>query len=207
MSLPDLSNLTSKPHNSLSENAGDGVYCLDHIEDLKSCKSSVIIMRNAVPFSREDTQELDEFMSERPRTKNRYGTYNNRIQTTFGAAYDFGQESSIVPRNFSILRKPNDAEIESQRSEFERKREERYQKVAQKAAEAGKPTPPRAKTAFSPHPIKLHDVKLGHGDVLIMQGEMQRHFLHSVATDSRKALENARRMNLTVRAFKETVEA
>lgn len=278
MSLPDLSKLTLNPYNKLYEDAKDGVYCLDRLEDLAGCKSSIIIVRNAVPFSREETLELDEFLSKRPRTLNRYGTYNNRIQTTFGAVYDFGQETStvpypveswpkavqialqtaqkmvaqlgidknlynavhanlypsgkagvdahsdkeddmiaglpiisftllsgnIVPRNFSILRSPNAAEVESQRSEFERKREERYQKLAQKAKDAGKPPPPRAKTPFSPSPIKLYDIKLKHGDVILMQGEMQKHFLHSVATDPRKALENAHRINLTVRAFKET---
>ena len=34
-----------------------------------------------------------------------------------------------------------------------------------------------------------------------MQGKMQSYYLHSVAKDSRKALANARRLNLTVRAF------
>jgi hypothetical protein len=109
----------------------------------------------------------------------------------------------IVPRNFSILRDPNAAEVESQRSEFERKREERYRKFVQKAAETGKPPPARPKTPFSAKAILLYDVRLGHGDVLIMQGAMQTYYKHSVEKDGRKALANARRLNLTVRAFKE----
>jgi alkylated DNA repair dioxygenase AlkB len=280
--LPDLSSLTLNPHTDISEDAPDGVYCLDHVNDLKDCNSSIVIVRNAMPFSQQATQELEAYMADETKvekTKTMYGGYLLRRQATFGANYNFGQQATtipypveswpeavqtalrtaktmaeqlgvdpsvynavhanwypngnagvdahadsegdmvkgnpifsftllagdIVPRNFSILRKPNAAEIESQRTDFEHKREERYLKLVQKATEAGKPPPTRPKTPFSSQPILLHNVKLGHGDVLIMQGGMQTYYLHSVAKDARKALANARRINLTVRAFKKTV--
>jgi alkylated DNA repair dioxygenase AlkB len=279
-SLPDLSALTLKPHGDIREDAPDGVYCLDRVENLKDCTSSIVVVRDAVPFSSEATRELEEFMSDETKVKptvNQYGGINNRRQATFGASYNFGQSNTtipypseswpeavqtalraaktmaeqlgvnpsfynavhanwypsgnagvdahsdretqmvkglpiisftllagdIVPRNFSILRDPNAAEVESQRSEFERKREERYRKLVQKAAETGKPPPARPKTPFSAKAILLYDVRLGHGDVLIMQGAMQTYYKHSVEKDGRKALANARRLNLTVRAFKE----
>jgi hypothetical protein len=110
----------------------------------------------------------------------------------------------IVPRNFSILRRPNEAEIESQRSDFEQKRNDRYLKAVEKATLAGKPIPSQPKTKFSAQPILLHNVKLGHNDVLIMQGDMQTNYLHSVAKETNKTYANARRLNLTVRAFKQT---
>lgn len=280
--LPDLSALNFNPHTAISDDATDGVYCLDRINDLKDCRSSIVIVRSAMPFSQHATQELEAYMADETKvrkTKTQYGTYLLRRQATFGAAYDFGQQNTtipypieswpeavqialrtakamaaqlgvdaslynavhanwypngnagvdphgdketdmvkgnpivsftllagdIVPRNFSILRKPNAAEIESQRSDFEYKRKERYGKLVQKAVKSGKPPPVRPKTPFSAQPILLYDVKLGHGDVLIMQGDMQTYYLHSIAKDTRKALANARRLNLTVRAFKEAV--
>lgn len=279
--LPNLSTLTLNPHSAIAEDALDGVYCLDSIADLKDCKSSIVVVRNAVPFTPQETKELEEFMSDESKvrkTKTQYGTHLLRRQATFGAAYDFGQENTIVPypvdgwpaavqtalrvaramvgqlgvdpalynavhanwypsgnagvdahsdkesemvagnpivsftllagdvvpRNFSILRKANASEVESQRADFERKRDERYGKLVQKAAEAGKPPPPPPKTPFSAQPVLLHNIRLGHGDVLIMQGDMQKSYLHAIAKDARKALADARRLNLTVRAFKTT---
>lgn len=51
-------------------------------------------------------------------------------------------------------------------------------------------------------PQKVADVVLGDGDLLIMQGSMQSWFLHGVESTSAKKFQNARRLNLTVRAFK-----
>ena len=50
-------------------------------------------------------------------------------------------------------------------------------------------------------PEKVADVVLGDGDLLIMQGSMQRWFLHGVESTTAKRFQNARRLNLTVRAF------
>ena len=101
----------------------------------------------------------------------------------------------IVPRNFSILRAPNAAEIESQKNEHEKKRSQSKAKLAKKATK---------EKDFKPEPILLYNIKLGHADVLIMQGDMQTYYKHAIAKDSRKALLNARRLNLTVRAFQQT---
>jgi len=51
-------------------------------------------------------------------------------------------------------------------------------------------------------PQKVADVMLGNGDLLIMQGRMQRMFYHGVEKTSAKRYAAARRLNLTVRAFK-----
>ena len=291
MSLPDLSSLTLRSHEALNENAADGVYCLDRVEDLANCKSSITIVRNALPFSVEATDELESFMSSEENVKvttTRYGGAVLRRQATFGAKYDFGQENTTIPypvaswpaavqsalnaaktmaasvgvdsalyngvhanwypsgksgvaphpdkeqemvrgmpifsftllagdrkpRNFDILRKANVAELESQRAEFERKKETRYVKAVEsyparrdKAIKDGKPVPQqptRSTTKFEPEPILLYSVKLDHGDLLVMQGEMQTYYLHSVPINGTKAFEKARRMNLTVRAFNET---
>ena len=52
--------------------------------------------------------------------------------------------------------------------------------------------------------VKVADVILEDGDLLIMQGSMQRWFEHGVVPTTAKRFENARRLNLTVRAFKPT---
>jgi alkylated DNA repair dioxygenase AlkB len=294
MSLPNLSALQLKGHSELKENAHDGVYCLDRVEDLANCTSSVIIVRNALPFSDEQTDELETFMSDEKNVKvtmTRYGTAVLRRQATFGAAYNFGQENTTIPypkdgdqqwptavqsvletvksmaesvgfdsslynavhanwypsgksgvaphfdkeqemirglpifsftllagdkkpRRFDILRKANAAELENQRAGFARKREESYTKQMQryeeqknKASKDGKPAPKpptKSSTKFEAEPILLYSVSLNHGDLLVMKGMMQDYYLHSVPPNKTKEFLNARRMNLTVRAFKET---
>ena len=291
MSLPNLSALALHSHKALKEDAPNGMYCLDRVEDLADCKSSIIIVRNAVPFSHEATDELEKFMTDEDNVKvtiTKWGGALLRRQATFGAKYDFGQDNSTIPypieswpaavqlalevskrmavsvgidpdlyngvhanwypngksgvaphpdkekdmvrglpifsftllsgekkpRNFDILRKANAAEIDSQRTDFERKKESRYLKSVEqyparkdKAIKEGRDLPPpptKSTTKFEPEPILLYSVKLNHGDLLVMQGEMQMYYLHSVPTNSKKEFENARRINLTVRAFKET---
>lgn len=52
-------------------------------------------------------------------------------------------------------------------------------------------------------PQKLYDVALRHGDLLVMQGDMQTCYLHGVEpARPPSAFKQARRLNLTVRAFK-----
>lgn len=52
-------------------------------------------------------------------------------------------------------------------------------------------------------PRKLYDVALRHGDLLVMQGEMQKCYLHGVEpARPASAFKGARRLNLTVRAFR-----
>ena len=270
--IPNLSNLPLKPHHDIVEDAPNGVYCLERIEDLSRCRSSIIIVRNVISFSEEVTQELENFMSNEdnvPQTLNQWGRYLLRRQATFGAAYNFGQSNvtipypvnswpqavqlalttaksmaaelginpelyngvhanwypngrsgvdphsdketdmvkgmpifsftllagNIVPRNFSIYRPPNAAEIESQQNEHEQKQSRHKISTAKKATK---------EKDFKPEPILLYNIRLGHGDVLIMQGDMQTYYKHAIAKDSRKALLNARRLNLTVRAFQQT---
>ena len=107
-----------------------------------------------------------------------------------------------MARSFSILRKPNSEEQESQRTDFEQKRKKSYNQKLQNAIKKGKPPPLYPKTPFTPAPILLYEVKLGHGDVLIMQGDMQSNYLHAIKKTP--SLTDSRRLNLTVRAFQET---
>tara|TARA_B100000287_G_scaffold427049_1_gene476012 strand:- start:1191 stop:1922 length:732 start_codon:yes stop_codon:yes gene_type:complete len=53
---------------------------------------------------------------------------------------------------------------------------------------------------------KIADIELRHGDVVIMAGEMQEHFLHGIEKTAKKAFEDAERLNLTIRAFKRHFE-
>tara|TARA_X000000368_G_scaffold316458_1_gene253830 strand:+ start:496 stop:1227 length:732 start_codon:yes stop_codon:yes gene_type:complete len=46
-------------------------------------------------------------------------------------------------------------------------------------------------------------VSLDHGDVLVMGGTMQKSYYHGIKPSTSKALQSARRLNLTVRAFVE----
>lgn len=50
-------------------------------------------------------------------------------------------------------------------------------------------------------PVKVADVILKDGDLLIMQGSMQSWFEHGVKSTTAKHFQRARRLNLTVRAF------
>ena len=50
--------------------------------------------------------------------------------------------------------------------------------------------------------VKVADIILEDGDLLIMQGNMQRFFKHGVEIKNGKQFDRARRLNLTVRAFK-----
>lgn len=59
--------------------------------------------------------------------------------------------------------------------------------------------PPPTKKGAPPQ--KVADVLLGHGDAVVMQGKMQQAFLHGVEPTARAAFRDARRLNLTVRAF------
>ena len=92
--LPNLSilNLAPRPRSDLTPNAGDGKYCLN-----PECDSSVVILRNALPLTDEQTAELRAFMLDEtkvPRTPNpmNANTFVKRRQTTFGALYNFGQK-------------------------------------------------------------------------------------------------------------------
>jgi alkylated DNA repair dioxygenase AlkB len=49
----------------------------------------------------------------------------------------------------------------------------------------------------------LNEVTLRDGDLLVMQGDMQRNYKHGVPKSQAAALRNSGRLNVTVRAFKE----
>ena len=49
---------------------------------------------------------------------------------------------------------------------------------------------------------KIAEIDLNDGDVLVMEGEMQKYFKHGVLKKISKVYKNARRINLTVRAMK-----
>lgn len=244
--LPDLSLLSMKPRSALFEpTVGDGVYCLDSLDDdVGDCKSSIILVRGALPLTDKEFTELDEFMSDDervPRTPNPMNRkfFLLRKQATFGANYNFGQ------KNVAIDGPPSEWPVAVQRALEVAKRVAAQKKlepslynavhanlypdgragVAPHADQEGEMVrrmpilsftllagekKPRNFSIFLPKqpgeqsPEKVADVLLGHGDLLIMQGSMQSYFLHGVeAAKPPKAFANARRLNLTVRAFKQ----
>lgn len=101
MSIPNLTSLDTHPRRKLTPAAVDGVYCLDSLDDISKCDSSVIIIRKALKLTPEQTQKLDAFMSDDakvPPTPNPRNSNTNlkRKQVTFGASYNFGQKSPSI---------------------------------------------------------------------------------------------------------------
>ena len=100
--IPNLAALALHPRRALVPDAPDGVYCLDSLDDVSRCDSSVVVVRNALPLSAEETRELDAYMADDervPRTPNpmNTNTFLLRKHCTFGAAYDFGQANAAIP--------------------------------------------------------------------------------------------------------------
>ena len=101
--VPNLSALTLKPRDQLTRQASDGIYCIDtldasqrgfKISDLSQCRSSVILIRNALDVTDAEADELDAFMEDDtkvPQTVNPLDAnrFIRRKQATFGAAYRF----------------------------------------------------------------------------------------------------------------------
>ena len=275
MSLPDLTNLAGlipQPRTALLPDAPNGLYCLDRLDDIVPCDSSVILIRNALKITPNDadTQALDAFMSDDanvPQTPNPMNrkTFLKRKQATFGFAYDFGQGSTVIegpPENWPLavqkalsvakqaaqhlhidpsfyngvhtnLYPTSDAGVAAHKDSEkdlvvgmpifsftlmsgtnqrprvfqilrEQTNEERATQLAawkaavQTATAAGSRPPSRP----SKTPVVLNEVLLGHGDLLIMQGQMQRHFLHAVPeAKPKREFAGSRRINMTVRAF------
>lgn len=64
---------------------------------------------------------------------------------------------------------------------------------------------PRPFSIYSRDKVKLHDINLGNGDLLIMEGRMQEEFYHGVEpAKPPKQYKNLVRINMTVRAFRST---
>ena len=88
--IPNLSSLSMNPRASLQNDphAPDGVYCLDDISDLAGCKSSIIIVRQAlkigVDVTQDDIDELDRFMAD-----------DNRVKPTPNAMSGFHQQLAV----------------------------------------------------------------------------------------------------------------
>ena len=101
MSVPNLASLTMHPRRDLTPDAVNGVYCLDSLDDLSKCDSSVIIIRKALDFTEEETQALDDFMSDDAKVAPTPNPNNSKMnllrkQVTFGASYNFGQKSPSI---------------------------------------------------------------------------------------------------------------
>ena len=62
---------------------------------------------------------------------------------------------------------------------------------------------PRPFSIYTLDAVKIHDVLLDHGSMLIMYGDMQTHFKHGVeAAKPPRMYRDLARINLTVRAFR-----
>lgn len=278
MSYPSLAALSLHPHprKDLLPDAPTGKYCLDMVEEVKPCDSSVIIIRNALNASHADVQKLDDFMSDEARvatTPNTQGGFEKnddgsfvapnastpswrihrdpnsgapsgklyktsvgRKQATFGAVYNFGQANTIIQDRTQWPQLVTQClEYAQQLAEQKGLARELYNGVHVNLYSSGKTglmahsdkepamveglpifsftvlngdLLPRPFSIYHPpaspgaKPQKVADVMLGNGDLLIMQGSMQKWFLHGVEKTSAKRFAAARRLNLTVRAFK-----
>jgi alkylated DNA repair dioxygenase AlkB len=264
MQTPSLAALTIHPRNDLTPAAPDGVYCLDTPDQIDPCKSSVIVIRNAIDFTREETQQLDDFMSQVPPSTNQWGKTIHRKEATFGVQYKkynyipppedtwptavqkvmvyvdqiigkwvdnssrkrfvhgnlYPHGASGVPPHaddesemekgmpifsFTLLNgeiKPRPFTIYRPQTAEERAQElQTWELKVETNRQAGKSGPNKPEQK----PVPIANIVLNHGDLLIMQGEMQSHFKHGVEpAKPKKAFEQARRMNLTVRTAKST---
>ena len=65
------------------------------------------------------------------------------------------------------------------------------------------PSLPRPFSIYTEDAVKLHDILLRQGDLLVMYGQMQREFKHGIEKSTPPSkYKNLARINLTVRAFK-----
>ena len=101
--LPDLSGLSQNPKSreKLTEKAENGLYCLDTVDSVTLCESSILLVRGALPLSINYTEELDAFMADDKRVPPTPNPFNRntcilRKQATFGAAYNFGQKNTTI---------------------------------------------------------------------------------------------------------------
>ena len=253
MAFPSLGELN--PRELLKKHAPDGIYCLENVEDFsklnEDCKSMVGILRGKFDASDEDTLALRDFIRDDekvPKTKF-MGNFVHRKQTTFGAKYNFGQQTSHHPINEDTPKAVKAALqfakyfIEENNAVNRKDHPEKEQLDASKYNGVHVNYYPFGKAGVQPHydaeesldlslpiisitllagsriprdfsiydkpgpkktdkPLKIADIELRHGDVVIMAGEMQDHFLHGIEKSSRRDLEHAERLNLTIRAFK-----
>ena len=234
------------PRALLTKDAPDGLYCLDNIED---CRSKIVILRGKFKVSDGDVSILRDFMRDDdkvPKTKF-MGNFVHRKQTTFGAKYNFGQETSHHPINEDTPEAVKAALRFAKRfiEENNALKSENEQLDATKYNGVHVNYYPFGKAGVQPHtdaedsldlsmpiisitllagskiprnfsiyekpigtkkPCKIADIELRHGDVVIMAGEMQEHFLHGIEKSARQDLQDAERLNLTIRAFKSRFE-
>jgi len=103
--IPNLSRLQLSPHprRDLKPNAPDGIYCLDNVDDVFPCESSVIIVRNALRITEEERLAIDAFMTNDERVPPTPNLYNRnakpigRKECTFGATYKFsGRQGTTI---------------------------------------------------------------------------------------------------------------
>ena len=254
--LPSFAHLN--PRALLTKDAPNGIYCLENVDDFskleEDCKSMVGILRGKFNASDEVTLALRDFMREKvPRTKF-MGNFVHRKQTTFGAKYNFGQQTSHHPINEDTPEAVK-AALRFAKRFIEENNALKYEKTGttENELDASKYNGvhvnyyPFGKAGVQPHyddeksldlsmpiisitllagsriprnfsiydkpgpkktdkPIKIADIELRHGDVVIMAGEMQDHFLHGIEKSSRQDLQDAERLNLTIRGFKSRFE-
>lgn len=249
--FPSLGELN--PRALLKKNSPYGIYCLENVDDFskleEDCKSMVGILRNKFNASDEVTLALRDFMRDDnkvPKTKF-MGNFVHRKQTTFGAKYNFGQQTSHHPINEDTPEAVKAALRFAKRfiEENNALKSENEQLDASKYNGVHVNYYPFGKAGVQPHyddekdldlslPIisitllagsriprnfsiyekptgttkltKIADIELRHGDVVIMAGEMQDHFLHGIEKSARQDLQDAERLNLTIRGFKRHFE-
>lgn len=196
-----------------------GLYDLGH-------NSKVLLVRGGFKANEPELVEYMKLVEPTPNPMNPH-TFVRRRQITFGATYDFGQKTQSDQRPVSQW--PEAVQMALHKTKEMARRlgfsPDMYNVVhvnyypdgrAGIAAHADDekqmvPGAPIFSFSLSPLPRRFRishknnsvaDVMLNGGDILVMMGDMQKHFKHSVPPTTAKKYETSYRLNLTVRAFK-----
>ena len=233
--LPTLGALTLNPRSTLRSgpDVPSGVYCLDTIEKIDPCKSSIVLQRSALPATPLEFEEVVDFMTRRVRQEQFMGNLVPRKQCTFGTVqyknYQLvsSEWPSLVSRVLEATRSfaaqlgiPDPGAYDGVHANFYADGDASVQKHADDEMQLIEGAPIFSYT-YLPMDNKLlardfsiwrqskgaeHiegrgrlvDVTLYSGDLLVMTGDMQKFFHHSIEKQSRAV---APRINLTVRKF------
>ena len=188
-------------------------------------KGHIVLMRKAFIPNDKDVEELLKYAENIPPTPNPMNRNQNllRRQITLGKGYDFGQgvqQEKAPPEDWptavsDFLQWVRDLGYPHNGIHMnyypDGKAGIAPHKDDEAAMVAGAPIfsltllvgtqLPRNFQVYDDAKHQVAEVALGHGDVVVMGGSMQKHMFHGVKPTTRRAFREAGRINLTARAF------
>lgn len=238
--LPNLSKLSLQPRRGLlDKQPRSAIYCLDSLDDVSKCESSVLLARNFLPLLKGEYDEARSFMETNVKIEYTMGTTVPRLQATFGPIkyknYQLFSDETRWPALVKRVREetvafarklsiPNPEEYSGVHVNYYKDEASSVMKHADDEPQLiegapifsytymGDPDPALArgftvwkKSKGAEHIDgrgKMAEITLFSGDLLVMQGQMQKYFEHSIekVKDGRRV---APRLNFTVRKFTE----